>query len=146
MQHYPYLQEMKERLLVNPEDSSVPDPDIMDKPEQVMDTVIKVRAPRESWLLPPQTSYADTTLSWSPTVVTSLYMTQQTLYKYNAIKCNLSTLTLTTLHAARKNQTKPLSVSFLSLIQNRGNFLPGKAVFFYPVPLLCFYKFYVSIK
>jgi len=56
MQHYPYLQEMKERLLVNPGDSPMPDPDIMDKPEQVMDTVIKVRAPQESWLLPPQTS------------------------------------------------------------------------------------------
>ncbi|CAB3373036.1 Hypothetical predicted protein [Cloeon dipterum] len=34
MQHYPYLQEMKERLLLNPGDADPNDPDIMDKPEQ----------------------------------------------------------------------------------------------------------------
>lgn len=45
MQHYPYLQEMKERLLLAPADSPTPpDPGNMDKEhDQVMDTVIKVR-------------------------------------------------------------------------------------------------------
>jgi hypothetical protein len=49
MQHYPYLQEMKERLLLNPADSPVPlDAPPMEKEhEQVMDTVIKVRSSQQ---------------------------------------------------------------------------------------------------
>ncbi|KAF4520831.1 hypothetical protein B566_EDAN007126 [Ephemera danica] len=43
MQHYPYLQEMKERLLLAPADSPIPpEPTGMEKEhDQVMDTVIK---------------------------------------------------------------------------------------------------------